>query len=386
MKKWTGFVLLLVLAGTSFLYWSRTSSALRIPYMVTFGMMSNTNWNSEYKGMCTFDLIKDHINQYTTFMENGKIVGLDKNNTLSKSNVFYKPGFCNLKPNFDNFTWLSTCFEKTNTSKILFVGDSNIRRPLERMLGLLEDSGVFVCNDMHNNTPRGKDGKLSIHKLSTKTDCKWLFRRVYLCGRTTHNEAFPRLVIHYAKMPMLKEPAKFYSDKDNIMCPHVVNYGAQTIQQYIFGDYAQQVNPDIIIIGSTAHVPEFPVSKWRNQQSWLIKQVGSLVARSVPVVWLSQMSWCEKNLGKSGQPKKVEDNGKIYSVNTQVYRQNIEFFRLFKNNVLTNYNNIYPFFDIYNLSSLVRPEWYIDWVHCRPDYYELLMRTFWGVFCNSFFH
>ena len=386
-KKQVCLVLTITLC---FLYWSCIvimNSPVPGTHMLIFGYMSGRIESSERKEICTLFSIRNHIHQHTTFMESGEVVGLNTNSTSSDLQVFYDPGICKLQSKPYGFTWLPSCLAKTNTSKIFFVGDSNIRRPVERLLRLLEESGMFKCNDLHDNTPRNDDGKLAIPKLPTEKDCSWIYRRVYMCGRTTGEDSGSSLAIHYVKMTYLTTSVNFNKltnkQKNNRNCPHIVNKNTTTIQQYIFGDYLEQVKPDLIILGSSAHTRYLPLSKWRKQQRWLMTQVSSLVPQSIPVILFSQMSWCEQNLTPD-KINRVEDNGTIYSINTQVRRQNMEFYHIFKQMLLTDHSNIFPFFDIYNLSSLVRPDWYIDWVHGRPEYYELLMRTFWGVFCNSF--
>ena len=362
------------------------------PPIIQFENMPNRiDASASKKEMCTLLSIRNHINQHTTFRETGEVVGFDKNSTSSNSRVFYDPGICNLEPRLGDFTWLSSCFTKTNTSKVLFVGDSNIRKLAQRLLGLLEETGMFKCNDAHNNnTLRNKDGEIEILKIKLEEDCKWVYRRVYSCARTTEKDSFSSLVIYFTVLTTLKTPIYFkdvnFTSYANRNCPRKLHNDTKTIEQYIFGDYVQQVKPDIIILDCTSHTRYLTLSEWREQQIWLMTQVSSLVPQSIPVVWFSQMSWCEQNLPPDNPDyvNRVEDNGIIYSINTHVRRQNMELYQLFKQVLSTDHSNIFPFFDIYNLSSLVRPEWYVDWIHGRPEYYELLLRTFWGVFCNSF--
>ena len=382
-------VWLSVLMGTGFLYWS-CSVILRnpsqTPLVITFENMSHIIHANRSEDTCTFPLIRSHVFQHTSFKESGRVVGFEKENSSSSSSerVFYDPGMCHLTPNLGDYTWLSSCLMKTNTTKIFFVGDSNIRRPTERFLEILEENDMLECNSVRNKVPRNENGTLAIPKIKPKNDCQWIFTNIFVCKRATGRN----LTIYYTMMNEMKSSVNLLNSKNSIICPKVIKRNARTLQQYIFEDYAEQIKPDIIIIGSTAHTRYLPLSQWRTQQMWLMRLVIDVVSPSIPIMWLSQMSWCEQNLPPNNphHVNKVHDNGTVYTINQQVHRQNLEFHKLFKQILLTDRNNIFPFFDIYNLSSLVRPEWYIDWVHCRPDYYELLMRTFWGVFCNSFTH
>ena len=366
--------------GAAFLWWFVLSTS-STPRLLTFQNTLYMTQTTAREAICTFTFINNYIKTHKTFTNSGRFVGLSDDNMDLSSGVFYDPGICNLK--LENDASFTSCLRKTKTKKILFLGDSNTRKLSNSFLNVLKKSHNFICYDVHNNTPRDHRGNLKIPKNSTIKDCPWIFRRVYVCQKTLNLKLFAKLEVHYIKMAFLQSPVQFNSS-EGILCPDVSNQNITTLEEYILRDYASQMNPDIMILGSTAHLARYKLSKWTGQETWLMKQVIHSIPHRTRVFWFSHMAYCDEKQDEEHARIRIKDSGQEYTISQQFHRQNVQFYKLLNDILLKNHHNIFPFFDLYNMSGSVCSGWHVDQIHCVEEFYDILVDTFWAVYCKSF--
>ena len=335
--------------------------------------------NTRSEDICTFTFIKNYMKKHKTFTNSGRFVGLSTNYNNVSSTAFYSPGICNIPLEKD--TSLTSCLQKTNTKKILLLGDSNIRKQTVTFMRILQNRHNFTCNDVHNNTPLSywPNG----YKNKETKFCPWIFRRAYICEIAMRLDLNFRLEVHYIMMNFLQSPVQF-NNGESKSCPDVLNQNVTTLEEYILGDYAAQMNPDIIILGSSAHLPRHNLSIWTEQEIWLMRNVMSLTPRKTRVFWFSQMAYCDVKQDKKHASVRIKDNGETYTIGQQIHRQYIQFLKLSNDILLKDDYNIFPFFDLYNMSSSLCPEGLIDHIHCHEGFYYILVDSFWAIYCKSF--
>ena len=104
--------------------------------------------------LCTSDFLKKYAKAHTLFMQSGRLVRLGGDNVNSSTKVIYIPGICSIKSESDEPFWFTSCLEKTKTKKIIFLGDSNTRKPVRAFfiirrlvqLGIVHGySGAYMC-------------------------------------------------------------------------------------------------------------------------------------------------------------------------------------------------------------------------------------------------
>ena len=371
---------LCMIFGTAFLWWLVffSSSGHRIFMLHNTAYVTQTTRSED---ICTFTFIKNYIKKHKNSTNSGRFVGFNTNNSNISSSSFYSPGICNIK--FENDASLTSCLQKTDTKKILFLGDSNIRKPTLSFLKILKKRHEFTCDEINNNIPLNYWPDWAITKSFTIIDCPWIFRRAYMCTKTLKLGLYFRFEVHYIRMNFLQSPVQFISN-GSTMCPSVLNQNITTLEEYILGDYAAQMNPDIIILGSTAHMAYHNLSIWTEQEIWLMKNVMSLLPRETRVFWFAHMSYCNEKQDEKHSRIRIKDNGQRYTLAEVTHRQYIQFLKLSNEILLKDDHNIFPFFDLYSMSSSLCPEGRQDQFHCLEEFYDILMDTFWAVYCKSF--
>ena len=333
---------------------------------------------------CTFKLISKHLQVHHKFTNSGKWFGYNHQNISRTTRGFFDPEICHLEKKQDNTSWLSACLQETGTRNIVFLGDSNSRFHTNAFLAMLEDRENFKCRDVLHDKGRNAEGYLEIKKVDTM--CDWANERQFFCSRIIGNGSSLALniTVHYVKMLWVRENSSFVSESKAV-CPQVTK-SVGTIQEYILGEFAQRTQPDLIILGSTAHTRNVAVKQWTEDQKWLKDKVDRLLPKSTTVIWMTPMSWRVDRLphGDPNYVNEVKDNGEAFTINQQIYRQNLQLYKLLESTFNDGHSKILPFFDIYNMSSLVQKEWYTDWIHCNRYFYSGLQDALFETFCNSF--
>ena len=235
---------------------------------------------------CTFHIISHHIRDNGYFLQRREWRGVNNNNITSSEKGFYNPGLCVLKRKGENTTWLSSCLHETRTMKIIFLGDSNQRESTEAFIANLEDKEGMKCHDKQNHTQRNTDGYLDIDRSDTRK-CSWFHTWEFSCFRIRNDVASSHssfnITVQYVQMFWLRENVSFVNVTTS-SCPDVVNKSVNTIQEYILGEYATKIKPDLLILGSTAHTRYLSVKLWTEDQNWLMDQVDKLLPKSTFVV------------------------------------------------------------------------------------------------------
>ena len=335
---------------------------------------------------CTFHIISQHIRDNGYFIQTGEWIGINNTSITSSTRGFYDPGICALKRRGEHNSWLSSCLHQTKTLRIVFLGDSNQRKSTQAFIANLEDKEGMKCHDKQNHTQRNAEGYLDIDK-SDKRKCSWFYTWEFSCSKYRNDlrssENFVNITVQYVQMFWLRENVSFVN-VTTASCPDVVNKSVNTIQEYILDEYAARTKPDLIILGATAHTRYLSVKLWTEDQRWLMDQVDKFLPKSTSVVWLSQMSWRENKLTKlQNHVNRVYDNGATYTVNQQTGRHNVQFYKLLRTKLHEPRKNIFPFFDLYNISLMVQPQWYKDWIHGNRYFYDGLLEAIFETFCNS---
>ena len=369
---------LCMLFGTSFLWWFVFFSPSGHD-LFSFQHTAYVTQTTRSEAICTFTFIKNYIKKHKTFTNSGRFVELGTNYNNASSTAFYSPGICKIQ--LENDSSLMSCLQKTNTKKILLLGDSNIRYPTGTFIRILQNRHNFTCKDVNNNTPLSYWPNRDKHK--TIKFCPWIFRRAYMCEKAIKLDLYFRLEVHYIMMTHLQSPVQF-NNGESKLCPDVSNQNITTLEEYILGDYAAQMNPDIIILGSSAHLFKHNISIWIEQEIWLMKKVMSLLPRKTRVFWFSHMAYCDEKQDEEHALVRISDNGETYTIGEQFHRQNIQFLKLSNNILLKDDYNIFPFFDLYNMSSSICPDGHEDHIHCHEGFYHILMDSFWAIYCKSF--
>ena len=104
----------------------------------------------------------------------------------------------------------------------------------------------------------------------------------------------------------------------NTNCPKISNRNITTLQEYILEDYAAQVRPDILLLGSSAWNAKLNLSTWFEQETWLMKQVIQSVHRATRIFWFSHMAYCDEKQDEEHARIRINDSGHMYTIGQNI--------------------------------------------------------------------
>ena len=325
--------------------------------------------------LCSVDVIRKYCIEHNYFPTGGRWF-----------NSTFLPNACRLP--FKDFTkeHLRKCLTRRNITKLVVLGDSNGLRYFNAMKRLLEKS--MKCRTV--KVERGatmpdvnyftigtnlKASDIVVHH----RDCSGCKSKAVLCA----DESL-KVDIEYITMEFFQDTeVTTIRNQWQKNCPRQTVQGchqSNTNQEFILSEYFEGNYPDVILLFSSSHDKvRYGLNKVRAYIDYLKLLINMYVPKKTQVFWFSKIS---EDLQK--KPKiwrNVTFDGKS-KTNEQIERLNRELFDVLRPELMKKDGKISTFFDIYDMSLGV-PQWSLDGVHRKSEWYNVVMSNWFQTLCAN---
>ncbi|KAI0217212.1 hypothetical protein LSAT2_030907 [Lamellibrachia satsuma] len=325
--------------------------------------------------ICSVDVIRKYCIEHNYFPTGGRWV-----------NSTFLPDACHLPFRDIPKEYLRECLTRRNITKLVVLGDSNGLRYLNSLKRLLEKSMKCRTVKVESNLTIPDVNYFTEGTNLMASDIVVHHRDCSGCRSKTEScsDGSLKLNIEYITMEFFQDTeVTTVRNRWQVNCPHESPQGchqSNTNQEFILSEYLVGNYPDVILLFSSSHdKSRYEQNKVRAYIDYLKMLISMYVPNRTQVFWFSKIS---ENLQK--KPKiwiNVSFDGK-YNTNEQIERLNRELFDVLRPEFTIKDGKISTFFDIYDMSLGV-PEWSLDGVHLKSQWYDVVLSNWFQTFCAN---
>ena len=325
--------------------------------------------------LCSADVIRKYCIEHNYFPTGGRWV-----------NSTFLPDACRLPFKTIPKEHLRKCLTRRNITKLVVLGDSNGLRYFNATKRLLEQ--YMKCRTVKaergstmpdvtyftNGTNLTASDIVVHHR-----DCSGCRSKAASC-----TDGSVKIYLEYITMEFFQDTeVTTVRNRWQKNCPRRTPHGchqSNTNQEFILSEYLMGNYPDVILLFSSSHdKARYEQNKIRAYIDYLKMLIDMYVPKRTKVVWFSKIS--ENLMKKPKIWRNVTFDGKS-KTNEQVERLNRELFDILRPELIRKDGKISTFFDIYDMSLGV-PQWSLDGVHRKSDWYDVVLSNWLQTFCAN---
>ncbi|XP_013408898.1 uncharacterized protein LOC106172651 [Lingula anatina] len=337
--------------------------------------MQKANYQVQQMQICNLDFLQRYLIKNKRFLGYGKWV-----------NRKWLPKEC-IVPELQSPAQLVSCLKRKKIRKIGQTGDS---QSMKYMAAMKRGEGIFKCKELKRETrsirtpsPSYFSPPLDKKYLTVANrDCNGCAGELVQCtapnGIVTSD--IEVLITEFIKDHEITTKRNFWKGDCDIRLKQINQIHCQdsvTTQEVYFREYWPLSGyPDVINIYAV-HVHEAQKRTPRDfarDFTWFIDLIVSVIPKTTKILY-----WNSPHVDPSKQPVKWRDvTGnefikQLNAISASVIRKYI---------IEKNATNLYPMFDLYEISKDVL-HWNTDGVHFEPIWYKTVISLFWATLCQS---
>ncbi len=326
------------------------------------------------KPVCSVDVIRKYCLDRNYFPTGGRWI-----------NSSYFPDLCRFPSTDITKERLRGCLTRRNVTKLVVLGDSNGLRYYRATMRLLRR--FMTCetlkmeeNGVHTPDPEyfTKGTKLKASDIVVHNrDCGGCISTAAKCSDNTIEIYIEYITMEfYVDTEVTTVRTKWQNNchpsKEAPMC-----HQSNTNQEFILSEYLESSYPDVILLFSGNHDKmRSGQTKMRGDMEYLKMLIKKYVPMQTKVFWFSKITQFSQQESKS---RKV---GGISPLNAFLERLNLQLFDVLRTEFVETGGRILPFFDIFDMSLGV-PDWALDGIHRRDEWYDVVLSNWMQTFCET---
>ena len=321
-----------------------------------------------------------------------------RNSNASFPDSRFDPGFCRFKYDVIPPRLLQRCLQQKQMKRIVVIGDSNGSRYFQMLKKILHS--IANCTTVRSAfsdeyfVRRRRRRSVTFPKQKPHWRLNGLVECVFLNQSdqiSNHNEAsvtFPQSVF-IEVITVISFTDKELSNPHTNCSTDPVNGTKQCtkaeprmLYPTMFGDYFARENnyPDVILMFSNSHDKGTGknLTKTRADMVALRDVIRRYVPRSTALYWFSQLS---ENDSKKRHEWQIVLYENKYTANEMLVRLNRAMYDILRDDFRKG--RIRTFFDLYAMTLAV-PDWSLDGVHLKQDWYSYVLSYWFQTTCSEF--